>query len=115
MLKIKFWRIENVILMKVLEQGDGIEKNCGIVFEDKDTEICISSLGYPDCDKSRIFIRGYVDKDNDFIATHRCKDIEEAKELLNRYVLTVKHYNESLIENNIDNLNNNEFECIVAE
>lgn len=26
MLKIKFWRVENVLLMKVLEQGDGIKR-----------------------------------------------------------------------------------------
>lgn len=26
MLKIKFWRVENVLLMKVLEQGDEIKR-----------------------------------------------------------------------------------------
>ena len=28
MLRVKFWRIENVVLMKVLEQGAEIKRGC---------------------------------------------------------------------------------------
>lgn len=33
MLKVEFKQIENVVLMKVLEQGDEIELNSGCFFE----------------------------------------------------------------------------------
>lgn len=45
MLKVKFWRIENVVLMKVLEQGDEINKGIGCFYQDKLTKMNIYSRG----------------------------------------------------------------------
>lgn len=115
MLKIKFWRIENVILMKVLEQGDEIKRDGGVFFTDKDTGICISSIIFPACNNGEIFVRGRVRKDDNWIAIHRCKDTESAKELLSSYVLTVKCYNESLTNKEVNNLSDDDIECVIAE
>lgn len=41
MLKVKFWRVENVVLMKVIEQGEEIKRNCGEIYKDPYTEISI--------------------------------------------------------------------------
>lgn len=43
MLKVEFKQIENVVLMKVLEQGDEIELNSGCFFEYGDVKLCSAS------------------------------------------------------------------------
>ena len=54
MLKIKFWRIENVILMKILEQGDEIERgNFGF---EASNGVKLRSATYPQICTSKLFI-----------------------------------------------------------
>ena len=36
MLKVKFWRIENVVVMKILEQGDEIKRGAELSLNLKD-------------------------------------------------------------------------------
>lgn len=102
MLKVKFWRIENVLLMKILEQGNEIER-CNFVFK-ASNGITILSCHKPAIARDYISrtneyglcIRGdNEDKDNN-ISTHNFGNVETAKRFLKIYVEAIKEYNNSL-------------------
>ena len=65
MLKIKFWRVENVLLMKVLEQGDEIKRG--------DFKFCasngvkVTSISSPELTPAFINIRGRAEEYDDSI------------------------------------------------
>lgn len=111
MLKVKFWRVENVLLMKVLEQGDEIERgnfrfeaSNGIIFESCETP------SLPFQNENRLCIRGEdTECDND-IVVHRFKSNTVAKQFLNRYIEAIKEYNDPYQE-----LEDEDMEIIVAE
>ena len=94
MLKIKFWRIENFIVMKILEQGDEIERDNfrfkasnDIVFcSKKDPEICLTDL----------YLRGTNISNDNRCSAWSFTTSEKAKEMLKAYVEAVKEYNNSL-------------------
>lgn len=116
MLKVKFWRIENVLLMKVLEQGDEIkrgnfkfEASNGIIIESLERPSLISiylSTG------RRLCIRGRIAKDDNNVAVAQFGSEKFAKESLNLYVEAIKEYNKSLSYQEQEDEN---IEVIVAE
>lgn len=94
MLKIKFWRIENVLLMKVLEQGEEIKRG--------DFKFCASngikvmSICSPELTPAFINIRGRAKEYDDNIVSRECINAGEAGAMLARYIEAVKEYNTSL-------------------
>ena len=76
MLKIKFWRVENVLLMKVLEQGDGIKR--------EDFKFCASngievkSISSPELTPAIIYVRGRAKEYDDIIVPREYSNAEEA-------------------------------------
>lgn len=94
MLKIKFWRIENVILMKILEQGDEIERgNFG--FEASNGVNFLSAMN-PALSQDMIYLRGGSKELDETVSTYDCITNEGAKELLKACVEAVKECNNSL-------------------
>ena len=91
MLKIKFWRIENVILMKILEQGDEIER--GRFGFEASNGIDLSSRIDPEIDDEEIFLKGKVSSHDTQIVSKFFNTSEDAKAHLKAYVEAVKEYN----------------------
>ncbi len=94
MLKIKFWRIENFIVMKILEQGDEIERDNFSFKASNGVSLC--SRLEPEIADERIYLRGRdISRDtqavNEFFDTS-----EEAKAYLKAYIEAIKEYNDNL-------------------
>ena len=94
MLKIKFWRIENVILMKILEQGDEIERG---KFEfEASNGVKLQSRHNPVMHNKTIYLRGRDISHDAQVISEYFNTSEEAREQLKAYVEAVKEYNNSL-------------------
>ena len=112
MLKIKFWRIENVVLMKVLEQGDEITRGCGEFFRHGD--IVLRSWLKPAMYEDELFVKGN-DFAKDEIVTGRYFDtVDEAKQRIKAYVEAVRAYNASL-QGESENTADDDIETVIAE
>lgn len=111
MLKIKFWRIENVILMKILEQGDEIER--GRFGFEASNGVKISSCESPALTYDTIFLRGGSKELDETVSIHGCITNEEAKEQLKAYVEAVKEYNNSLQYTTAEDIE--DIETVIAE
>ena len=91
MLKLKCWRIENVVLMKVLEQDENFRTN--IMWIDKETGMEIRSVYQPKLFDDIIYIQGEKEeKDNDVVA-FECSSQENALDLLKKISIAVKNFN----------------------
>ena len=116
MLKIKFWRVDNILLMKVLEQGDEIkrgnfrfEASNGIIIESLETPSLASislSTG------RRLCISGRFTKADNSVVVNQFTSEKIAKESLNLYLEAIKEYNKSLPCRERDD---KDIEVIVAE
>ena len=88
MLKIKFWRIENIILMKILKQDGEIERGN---FEFKASNgIGLQSRLEPEIYDKRIFLRGKNISQDKQVVSKYFNTSEEAKERLKAYIEAVK-------------------------
>ena len=111
MLKIKFWRIENIIFMKILEQGDEIERGN---FEFKATNgVEISSCGNPALIHYTIYLRGSATDWDDCIVNKYFDTSEEAKCILKFYIEAIKEYNNSLEHPTAEDVE--DIETVIAE
>lgn len=110
MLKIKFWRIENVLLMKVLEQGEEIKRG--------DFKFCASngikvmSICSPELTPAFINIRGRAKEYDDNIVSRECINAGEAGAMLARYIEAVREYNSTLP---VENKDTDDIEIVIAE
>lgn len=110
MLKVKFWRVENVLLMKILEQGDEIERGNFRFEASNGMKIESCETPFLPFENNRLCIRGKdTDCDND-IAMHRFESSAIAKRFLNRYIEAIKEYNDPYQEPEDEDM-----EIIVAE
>ena len=94
MLKIKFWRIENVIVMKILEQGDEIKR--GDFKFVASNGIKLRSATYPQICTSKLFIQGKFESFDKDVEICTYNTSEEAKACLKSYIEAVREYNNSL-------------------
>ena len=95
MLKIKFWRVENVVLMKVLEQGDEIKRNCGEIYKDPYTEISIWSEDCPRIYSNAISIQGSFKDCDELVVCQQFSSIFNAENFYKKAIQTVQDYNSS--------------------
>ncbi len=111
MLKIKFWRIENVILMKILEQGDEIERG---KFEfEASNGMRLSSQTEPEIGDTKIFLRGTnINRDKQVVKSCFYTP-EKARIRLKAYVEAVKEYNNSLEHPTAEDVE--DIETVIAE
>lgn len=99
MLKVEFKQIENVVLMKVLEQGNEIELGCGCFFEHNDVKLC--SLSYPQIFSHSLYVKGKSEHTQDTYASVSFDTPKEAAEYIVKFTECIDAYNESVKEKNL--------------
>lgn len=112
MLKIKFWRIENTIVMKILEQGDEIKRGRGSFFQHEGVEL--RSCAYPCLYTNEILVCGHNQWQDNRCSSLELDNIEKAKSTLRKYIAVIKAYNQKLILSG-DNQNEDDIEEVIAE
>lgn len=94
MLKVKFTRIRNVVLMEVLEQS-GIQRGCGHLYSAIGLELTLQSATSPELQAHNIFICGRNrDKDNK-IAAITLNNEEEAREYISNAICLIDSFNDT--------------------
>ena len=91
MLKIKFWRIENVVLMKILEQDENLRKKTD--WRDSETGIRIKSINSPVLSYYTIYIRGKMYEDDNLISSYSYETEKEAIKALKDIAIAIKNFN----------------------
>lgn len=99
MLKVEFKQIENVVLMKVLEQGKEIELGHGDFFNHNG--IKLSSLNCPSICSDALCVKGTANFNQDNYASHSFNTSEEAEEYIAKFTEVINAYNESVKENDL--------------
>jgi flagellar assembly factor FliW len=93
-LKLKLWRIENVILMKVLQQDESTrDRDFGF---SASNGMSIFSDYCPDIDTDGIYINGENRNKDNIMSVCECETDIEAIATINNILLLVKEYNESI-------------------
>lgn len=113
MLKVKFWKIENVVLMKVLEQGNEICRGAGVFYKDKETGLTLASNLYVAISRDVLYVRGEKRQDDNSIVTRNLNTITESNDFYNRAIKTIQNYNRSLSEQS--NSEDVKIDCFIAE
>lgn len=99
MLKVEFKQVENVVLMKVLEQGKEIELGHGVFF--KHNDIKLISSGYPSIYPDTLCVKGTANFNQDNYASHSFNTSEEAEEYIAKFTEVINAYNESVKEDDL--------------
>lgn len=99
MLKVEFKQVENVVLMKVLEQGDEIELNSGCFFEYGDVKLC--SASHPQIFLYSLYVKGKSEHAQDTYASMSFNTPEEAAEYIVKFTECIDAYNESVKEKDL--------------
>ena len=99
MLKVEFKQIENVVLMRVLEQGDEIKLGCGCFFEHNG--IKLRSVDCPQIRSSSLYIKGESDDVQDVYTSKSFNTPEEAAEHIVKFTKCIDAYNESVKEKDL--------------
>ena len=96
MLKVEFKQIENVVLMKVLEQGNEIKLNSGCFFEHGDVKLC--SVSHPQIFSYALYVKGKSEHTQDTYASVSFDTPEEAAEYIVKFTECINAYNKSVKE-----------------
>lgn len=111
MLKVKFWRLENVVLMRILEQGEEIRRGGGKFFEYKN--FILTSAGCPVISNLCLNVRGCHKEDDNKIAICNFETSEEARDYIILATKTIHAYNKSFEEDST--IDDYEIEAVIAE
>lgn len=112
MLKVKFWRIENVVLMKILEQGDEIIREYGYLGSYGD--ISLYSRVNPEIYKDRICVRGCDTLRDNTVSVETFLTVDEAKTALTKYINAIAEYNRTHVQTAKPE-SDDDIETIIAE
>ena len=99
MLKVEFKQVENVVLMKVLEQGKEIELGHGVFFDHNGIKLI--SSGYPCIRLDKLYVKGNADLNQDNYASCSFNTSEEAEEYIAKFNEVINAYNESVKEKDL--------------
>lgn len=112
MLKVEFKQIENVVLMKVIEQGKEIELGHGDFFNHNGITLC--SRGYPSICTDMLFVKGASNFNQDGYASYSFRTSELAEEYIAKFNEVINAYNESVKENDLlwNPKENEQYYCI---
>ena len=116
MLKVKLWRIENVVVMKILEQGDEIKRGCGTFFEFKGFKL--RSIHSPGLNLGVMLVRGSGKNSYYDYGAISCdfKTCAEAKNYIDKATEAIRAYNQSLLSKEKEFKSTNEdIEIVIAE
>lgn len=95
MLKVKFTRIKNVVLMEVLEQS-GIQRGHGHLYSATGFKLALQSVASPELQKYNIFICGRNRNDDNKIAAISLKHEEEARDYIRKAICLIDSFNATL-------------------
>lgn len=109
-LKIKLWRIENWIGMRVLEQTNfGPDEE----WKSPKTGFEIKSYSAPEITEcKRIYVRGKEERYHNYIVGRNFKDCETAKKAMEEIIDAVKEFNEYFLDKN--DKENEDIETVIA-
>ena len=115
MLKIKFWRIENVLCMKILEQNKDIFNYDFIYIASNGLNICC--LDYPEfvLDEDCLYIRGEDTTYDNKVTACEFNTVEEAKKFLERCVFAINECISHFKEDGEEETNTTCEEFVVGE
>ena len=99
MLKVEFKQIENVVLMKVLEQGDEIKLGCGCFFEHNGIKLCSGS--HPEIYLSSLYVKGSSDCAQDIYQSISFGTSKKASEYIMKMTNCIDAYNELVKEKDL--------------
>ena len=99
MLKVEFKQIENVVLMKVLEQGDEIKLGCGCFFEYNGIKLCSGS--HPEIYLSSLYVKGNSDCAQDIYQSISFSTPKKASEYIMKMTNCIDAYNELVKEKDL--------------
>lgn len=91
-IRVKLWRIENIVLMKVLEMPEKL-RGTNLVFNSPNTGMKIYSVSNPELKLNTIFLKGNIKEKDNKIACCECKSDEEALDYYNRIINTIEEFN----------------------
>lgn len=90
MLKLKIWQIENIVLMKVLEQDEST-RNKYKLYKNRDLEIVSAFM--PQMYRNIIYVRGSAEEKDDIISVFYAHSIKDAEEYIAKVQRAVHEYN----------------------
>ena len=90
MIKVKFWRLGNVLVAKVLEQP---EETGGVETLTEVDDYYIHSYEQPQISNRTLYLRGKNKKHDDDYCAYAYDNVEEAKEALNGFRKCIEKYN----------------------
>ena len=99
MLKVEFKQIENVVLMKVLEQGDEIKLGCGCFFEYNGIKLCSGS--HPEIYLSSLYVKGSSDCAQDIYQSISFNTTKKASEYIVKMTNCIDAYNKLVEEKDL--------------
>lgn len=99
MLKVEFKQIENVVLMKVIEQGNEIKLGCGRFFEYKGIKLC--SVDCPQICSSSLYVKGESDDVQDIYTSKSFDTPKKASEHIAKFTECIDAYNDSVKEKDL--------------
>lgn len=99
MLKVEFKQVENVVLMKVLEQGKEIELGHGDFFNHNG--IKLSSLNCPSICSDTLYVKGIANINQDNYISFSFSTSEKAEEYIAKFNEVINAYNESVREKDL--------------
>ena len=100
MLKIKLWRIENIILMKIFKQHELIRTMFTPFTAKNNIKIC--SADYPELEYNCIHLRGTPEND-EMIAVYHCANASQAKEQIIKFKIALEEFIEYCTSQNPEN------------
>lgn len=91
-IRVKLWRIENVVLMKVLEMPEELRGN-HLIFTSPTTSMEIRSVDEPELTLKDIYINGSNKDEDNKIVCCEYKSDEMALDCYNRIIKTIEEFN----------------------
>ena len=113
MLKIKFWKIENMLCMKVLEQNKNIF-NEGFEYKSSNN-IYIYSETFPQIRPHDLFIQGTDKSKQNNVVSCEFSDSDEAQEYLDAYIFAINECISHFKEDGEEETNTTCEEFVVGE
>jgi hypothetical protein len=113
MLKIKFWKIENMLCMKVLEQDENIF-NVGFEYKSSNN-IYIYSDVFPEIGKNSLFLQGTDKTKQNHVVSCEFSDSDEAQEHLDAYIFAINECISHFKEDREEETNTTCEEFVVGE
>ena len=111
MLKLKLWRVENVVFMKVLEQDEELRENLDFVAKNG---VRIISRAVPGIyNDNEVYVKGWDGKYDDRIVLNDYTSVDDAKDKIKLICDAVKEFNQQYkpsTDNEPDNI-----EVVIAE